>query len=164
LLSQWNWLVDKIKGNNAQQTILLCHHQPFSAFAQENSEAKNLKQDAENLLAAAGVQNVFGWFFGHEHRCTLYDDAVSGFKARLIGNGCIPHSPPVPNQLPDPGCQPFSRMNTGVNANGDALSGFALLKLNGETIDIQYINEDGTVFFSEQWQGAQALTAGGRGS
>jgi len=161
VLSQWNWLVDKIKDNTTQQTILLSHHQPFSAFAQENADGAKLNEDAKNLFDAAGVASVFAWFFGHEHRCTLYNDAYSGFKARLIGNGCIPHSPPDPSKLPAAGCQPFTRMNTGGNASGDALSGFALLKLNGPAIDIQYINEDGSTFFKEQWtQGAQTLTAG----
>ena len=42
-------------------------------------------------------------------------------------------------------------MNTAANSSGDALSGFALLKLNGPVANIQYINEDGTVFFAEQW-------------
>ena len=161
VLSQFEWLVDKMKGNTAQQTVLLSHHQPFSAFAQENSDGKKLKQDAGNLFTAAGIQHPFGWFFGHEHRCTLYDDSATGFKARLIGNGCIPHGPPDPSQLPDLGCVPFTRMNTAVNASGDALSGFALLKLKGAVIEIQYINEDGSVFFTEKWdQGTQTLTAG----
>jgi Calcineurin-like phosphoesterase len=151
LLSQYNWLLDKIAGNAAQLTILMSHHQPFSAFSQENADAKNLRQDAANFFAAAGVPNVYAWFFGHEHRCTIYDDALSGFRARLIGNGCIPHSAPDPANLPDPGCQGFKLMNTATNANGDALSGFVLMKLDGPSIALQYVNEDGTIFFSEQW-------------
>jgi hypothetical protein len=151
VLSQWNWLVDKIKGNAGQQTILLSHHQPFSAFAAENLAGRDLKQDAQNLFAAAGIPNVYGWFFGHEHRCTIYDDALSGYRARLIGHGSIPHAPPSPAQLPDPGCQGFKLMNTAVNAGGDALSGFALLKLDGPSLEIQYVNENGTIFFAEQW-------------
>jgi hypothetical protein len=42
-------------------------------------------------------------------------------------------------------------MNTDTNASGDALSGFVLLKLDGPSIALQYVNEDGTIFFSEQW-------------
>ncbi|WP_158822820.1 metallophosphoesterase [Granulicella sp. S156] len=151
LLSQYNWLLDKVKGNTAQQTILMSHHQPFSAFSQENSDGKPLKQDAENFFTAAGVASVWAWFFGHEHRCTIYDDSLSGYRARLIGNGCIPHSPPNPANLPDAGCQGFKLMNAGTNANGDALSGFVLLKLDGPSISLQYVNEDGTIFFTEQW-------------
>jgi hypothetical protein len=150
--SQWIWLVDKIKGHSARQTILLSHHQPFSAFAQENSDGANLRQDAKKLLDAAGISHVFAWFFGHEHRCTIYDDASSGFRARLIGNGCIPHAPPSPAQLPDPGCERFKLMNTVVNATGDALSGFVLLDLDGPSIALRYINEDGSTFFSERWE------------
>jgi hypothetical protein len=152
VLSQWNWLVDKMKGNAAQQTILLSHHQPFSAFSAENLAGGNLKQDAQNLFDAAGIPNVYGWFFGHEHRCTIYDDALSGYRARLIGHGSIPHAPPSPAQLPDPGCQAFKLMNTAVDASGDAVSGFALLKLDGPSIAIQFVNEDGTIFFAEQWK------------
>jgi hypothetical protein len=42
-------------------------------------------------------------------------------------------------------------MNTAVNATGDALSGFVLLDLDGASIALRYINEDGSTFFSEQW-------------
>lgn len=158
--SQWTWLVDKIKGNSTQQTILLSHHQPISAFAAENTEGRPLTQDATKLFDAAGIQNVFGWFFGHEHQCTIYDDSQTGYKARLIGNGCVPHAPPTATK-PDQGCAPFTAMNHGKNALGDALSGFVLLKLEGPTISIQYVNEDGTPFFSEVWtKTAQAQAAG----
>jgi hypothetical protein len=150
LESQWNWLADKMK-NSGLPTILLCHHQPVSAFAQENSDAATLRSDFQQFTAAAG-RGVFGWFFGHEHRCTIYDDANIPYYARLIGNGCIPHSPPPANQKPEPGCYSFSRMNTRAKANGDAVSGFALLKFDGGQIDIRYIDEDGALFFEEIWQ------------
>lgn len=160
--SQWTWLLDKIKGNATQETILLSHHQPISAFKEENTDGKPLNEDARKLFDAAGIQNVFGWFFGHEHQCTIYKDSVTGYRARLIGNGCIPHVPPTAKQ-PDQGCVPFEAMNQGANALGDALSGFALLKLDGPNISIQYINEDGTVFFSEVWTKTAQTQAAGAG-
>lgn len=150
LRSQWDWLVDKMRAP-ALSTILLSHHQPVSAFAQENGEAVNLRSDFETFANAAG-QPVFGWFFGHEHRCTVYDDQDVPYFARLIGHGSIPHTPPPPDQQPEPGCTKFSRMNTRAKANGDAVSGFALLKMDGPLIDIQYIDEDGIQFFEESWQ------------
>jgi hypothetical protein len=150
LESQWNWLLDKMK-NSALPTIFLCHHQPLSAFAQENSDAAMLRSDFQQFTADAG-RGVFGWFFGHEHRCTIYDDPNIPYFARLIGNGCIPHSAPPPNQKPEPGCFSFSRMNSKVNQHGDAMSGFALLKFDGPQIDIRYIDEDGELFWEEIWQ------------
>jgi calcineurin-like phosphoesterase family protein len=157
--SQWTWLLDKIKGNSTQETILLSHHQPLSAFKQENTDGKPLNQDARKLFDAAGIQNVFAWFFGHEHQCTIYDDGATGYRARLIGNGSIPHAPSTAKQ-PDPGCVPFKVMNQQPNALGDAFSGFVLLKLDGPNISVQYFNEDGTLFTSETWtKTAQALAA-----
>ena len=158
--SQWTWLLDKIKGNTKQKTILLSHHQPISAFQKENNDGKPLNEDAKKLFDAAGIKNVFAWFFGHEHQCTIYDDSLTGYKARLIGNGCIPHAPPTAQQ-PESGCVPFKLMNQTANQLGDAFSGFVLLKLDGPKIGIQYFNEDGTVFTSETWTKAeQALAAG----
>ena len=150
LKSQWNWLVDKVKNSNLS-TIFLSHHQPVSAFNAENTAATKIRQDFEALRTATGGKTVFGWFFGHEHQCTIYDDNRIPYFARLIGNGCIPHSAPPPDQKPEPGCFDFHKMNSQKNAKGDAVSGFALLSINGADIHIQYINEDGTVFNEEFW-------------
>jgi hypothetical protein len=150
--SQWTWLVDKMQ-TSPTATILLSHHQPVSAFAIENGDAENLRDDFQNFIAAAGRQ-IYGWFFGHEHRCTIYEDSPAQplpYAARLIGHGCIPHSPPPEDQQPDPGCFSFSNMNFRTKPNGDAVSGFALLKFNGAVIDIQYIDEDGALFWEESW-------------
>ena len=150
LLSQWNWLVDKVK-NSPLQTILLSHHEPISSFAQEHSDGEKLRSDFQAFLTATG-RPVFGWLFGHEHKCTIYNLTPElPVRARLIGHGCIPHAAPPANQQPDPGCSPFFLMNTAKNQHGDAVSGFALLTLDGATIDIQYINEDGSVFHNEKW-------------
>jgi hypothetical protein len=39
-----------------------------------------------------------------------------------------------------------------MNAEGDAVSGFALLSFNGANIDIRYIDEDGFQFAEEIWE------------
>ncbi len=149
LASQWDWLVDKMQ-NSTLPTILLSHHQPVSSFAKDNTEAKTFRNDFQKFITVAG-RSVFGWFFGHEHRCTIYDDVKIPYLARLIGHGCIPHTPPSANQQPDPDCFSFSAMNTRADANGDAVSGFALLKFDGRNIDIKYIDEDGKTFLQEGW-------------
>jgi hypothetical protein len=150
LHSQWNWLVDKMR-NSTLPTILLSHHEPVSAFAQEHSDGTKLRSDFQKFVTAAG-RPVFGWFFGHEHRCTIYHDVQNvPYLARLIGHGCIPHTAPPKDQQPEPGCVKFEKMNFAKNANGDAMSGFALLKFDRDQIDIQYINEDGSLFTKETW-------------
>lgn len=39
-----------------------------------------------DLLATEGVpaDALFGWFFGHEHRCAVYRDIHTRFNARHI--------------------------------------------------------------------------------
>jgi hypothetical protein len=153
LASQWEWLVDKMR-TSTLATILLSHHEPVSSFAQEHSDGENLRKDFQKFVAAAG-RFVFGWFFGHEHRCTFYDGTIVPF-ARLIGHGCLPHSAPPPDQQADPGCEDFTQMNFRTNENGDAVSGFALLSFNGPLIDIRYIDEDGFQFAEEVWEAPPA--------
>jgi hypothetical protein len=148
LTSQWDWLVDKMR-NSTLPTILLSHHEPVSAFTTEFGDGVNLRSDYQKFVQAAG-RPVFGWIFGHEHLCTFYDGTIVPF-ARLIGHGCIPHTPPSATQA-DLGCTPFSKINTRANADGDGVSGFALLSFDGGSIDIRYIDEDGNQFAEEVWE------------
>ena len=89
---QWNWLIEILKKSDGKKNILLTHHQPVSAHAAEFSASLPLRTDVADLLATEGVspEAIFGWFFGHEHRCALYQDSATQFNACLIGNGCIP--------------------------------------------------------------------------
>ncbi len=155
--SQWVWLADKLRNTAERATILLSHHQPLSAFEDENDAGKRLRTDAATLFGAAGVAGVAGWFFGHEHRCTIYADAAANYRARLIGHGCIPHSPPKEGTKPDAGCAAIEAINTATTAQGVAKSGFALLAFDGPELAIEYWNEDGTLFYREAWT---ALGAG----
>jgi hypothetical protein len=152
LISQWNWLVNLLNNNVERKSILLTHHQPVSAYHDEYVESANLRDDVTKLLAATRHDAIFGWFFGHEHRCTIYADASTLYKARLIGNGCIPHAPQTATPAPS-GLTPFTKVNTGEYpaGSGEAISGFALLTLKGPEIQIAYINEDGTPFYEETW-------------
>jgi hypothetical protein len=149
--SQWEWLQDKLTGGNGRKTILLSHHQPFSSFEAEQKQSLHFRNDVSDLLAASGDAKPFAWFFGHEHKCTIYDDAQVGFKARLIGNGCIPHSPPPEGYQAPKDCVPFLQMNMRCTGTGDAVSGFALLRLDGAKASVKYVNEDGSTFFDEEW-------------
>jgi hypothetical protein len=145
---QWEWLADKLRNAGPRQTILLSHHQPISAFEDAQSAGAALKKNAEDLFAAAAVPGVFAWFFGHEHQCVIYRDGAAPYRARLIGNGCIPHAPAAPN----PACAPVQAINNSVRPDGVAQSGFVLLNFAGPTIALEYRNEDGTLFHAETWR------------
>src|ERR1051325_5616249 len=80
------WHQDKLK-NFKGSTILLSHHQLFSANSEIN---KNSQQPYLNqaLLSTFGAyfDRVPAWFWGHEHNLVLFKDNQFGLKkGRLVG-------------------------------------------------------------------------------
>lgn len=63
-------------------------------------------------------------------------------RPRLIGNGAIPHD--AQNEVrPDDGCTPLNYVNTGTWGSGNAISSFVMLTVDGPTITVEYIDQDG---------------------
>jgi hypothetical protein len=167
LQTQWKWLQDKITAAPAKKNILLSHNQPVSAYLPEFEAGAFLCDQFRQLRQTipAGENAVLAWFFGHEHKCTIYRDDKTDFRARLIGNGAIPHSRQTQVGAAEDetgaGCTPPYAMNDGIIANDIldipglalAISGFALLTLDGPNATVDYINEDGSLFLRENLTG-----------
>ena len=156
LQCQWDFIVDCIQSGPTKKNILLSHNQPVSAFVKETADGAPLREEYARLIAATRPNAIYGWFFGHEHRCTIYDDAVTGYKARLLGNGAIPHDPQTETApQTDPKTKatgtPFVAANHGrLNGGPLAICTFALLTLNRDQLTIDYINEDGSRFYQQE--------------
>jgi predicted phosphodiesterase len=165
LRAQSQWLIDSIKNNSDKQNIFLSHNQPVSAHMPEFKAAQPLMEEVLQLLQEVGGTAIYGWFFGHEHRCTIYkDDAVGArFRARLIGNGSIAHHPQeeVKAEVDETGASttPFLKVNNRALDEDKhvAVSTFALLSFNGATIHVEYIDEDDRIFYEETWNAAKKL-------
>ena len=82
-------------------TILLSHHQLFSAFEQIGQAAAdgsltpynpNLRATYTAFAAAAarGRGRIAAWFWGHEHALSIYAPYLDVEKGRCIGHGAIP--------------------------------------------------------------------------
>lgn len=155
LTAQWHWLTDLLR-DKSRATILLSHHQPVSAHKQEHADSQHLRNDVNDLLAQDGVGEnaIFGWFFGHEHRCAIYDNnnPDGPYNARLIGSGCIPHV--VQREVhSDDGCTPatfFSRRSEPGSAE-NAISMYAELRFEQEHLTITYHDDDYTDWGYEIW-------------
>jgi hypothetical protein len=82
---QVSWLGKIISQAGNRKIILFSHHQPFSLFETDGlALIKKLKSFLES-------QKIFAWYWGHEHRCVLFDQLPSWqMYGRLIGNGGIP--------------------------------------------------------------------------
>jgi hypothetical protein len=121
--------------------ILLTHHQLFSPY-EERADGKRLGRKVMPLLG-----RVHGWFWGHEHKCIVFKEHL-GIKARCIGHGAIPFGVP----FTDPShAVPIERVDerSVPDSDGRGIHGFALLRFVSDRIEVSYIDEFGSEFFSE---------------
>ncbi len=137
------WHVDKLHGF-AGQTLLLSHHQPFSAFAQigplgQHSPINPNLMASHARLAQAG--SVDGWFWGHEHRLRRYGPYRGISNGRNIGYGAIPVEPVAGMETPLPGLIDPPPVLSGGNLDvveGAYTNGFALLDLAPGRVEASY--------------------------
>ncbi len=135
--------------DDRRPVILLSHHQWFSAF-----EAGYPRVGA-NL--APYLDRVGLWFWGHEHRFAAYGPYTPGgtplIRARCIGHGGMPIEV---RQLPDrtgPNlvCVDERRLPRPIDGEAIGYCGFALLRFDGPTLDVSYVDEHGTKLLEERW-------------
>ena len=132
------WLRRRVAGFGGK-TILLSHHQLFSAFsAIGKADARGLLNPLNprllatyQALAGAGSP-IQAWFWGHEHNLCIYGAHAGLARGRCIGHGAIPvfaaDQPyqPLPN-LTDP---PRILEETQLSITGQFHThGFAMLTL-----------------------------------
>ncbi len=152
--SEEAWHVDKIAKWSAQggRTILLSHHQLFSAFeaiggasaekpaGQEAANPKLLASFRKFEVAAGHPGAIAGWFWGHEHNLCVYQPYLGLAKGRCLGHGAIPAFaeqdpyavvptlPDPPQLVPDPR-SPGAPLKLGLVDQAYA-HGFAILRLS----------------------------------
>jgi Trypsin-like peptidase domain/Calcineurin-like phosphoesterase len=90
------WLRERVREFDGK-TILLSHHQLFSAFSQIGKPAANGKLQAYNPRLQATFEQLIGtgksipaWFWGHEHNLCIYEPYSKLEKGRCIGHSAIP--------------------------------------------------------------------------
>ncbi len=154
------WLEDRVR-EFPGKTILLSHHQLFSAFSQIGKPTSDGKLVAYNpnllsvlrRLQAAG--DVPAWLWGHEHNLCIYRPHLGLSHGRCIGHGAIPiFVEEKPYQvLPTLADPPELVADTQLSSRDGAYShGFALLTLgiDGNSTKAEYFDENGLIH-SEQF-------------
>src|SRR5262249_22137300 len=66
-MNQGSWLAGLVAAAGKRKVVLFCHHQPYSLF---ESQGPKLVEKLDGLLSAG---RIFAWYWGHEHRCVVYD-------------------------------------------------------------------------------------------
>jgi hypothetical protein len=122
-------------------TILLSHHQPFSAHGEGNHI---LRRKIAPVLA---TNQVDAWIWGHEHRCIVYGPTeVDGCP--LSFSSCLGHGVPEHLTMKEGETKPPPWVYEYLRVESDDFQpwgtfGFAVMELNNEKMSIRYIDEHG---------------------
>lgn len=151
-----NWLANDVKLGNRDDKrglVVLTHHQYLSAFKGEIE----YKKPAEQLASFIGKERPIVWLFGHEHKYSMYNKAQLGDGVTAYGR-CIGHGG-MPIELSgfkrDGGKKGFPKLamvderETSADS-GLGLNGYALLKVAGNKLEIEYRDKDKALVM-EQW-------------
>ncbi|HKQ72442.1 MAG TPA: metallophosphoesterase [Blastocatellia bacterium] len=136
---QVEWLKGQFTGGGPK-TIFLSHHQLFSAYEKTKTDA--LRKSVQPFL-----DQVYGWIWGHEHLAVVYEKR-EGIKAVCLGNGCFPYN--LPKNAPT---VPVKWLDRHASSDPDYRGGhtFALFKIKGPQIIIEFIDHNGSIGFTETW-------------
>jgi hypothetical protein len=146
-----NWHLARIE-EFPGRTILLSHHQLFSAFSQIGPSAADGSSNPCNpqLLASYKKFNASGkvkaWFWGHEHNLCIYEDYAGLEYGRCIGHGGIPMSvggPKDPYTVRAGMQNPPSLIPNTKLANDGAIyaHGFAMMTLRAADLKVDYYQD-----------------------
>ncbi len=84
--NQAQWLESLMAQAGGRKLLLFSHHQPYSLLDDQGPKL------VSKLSSFLSNKQIFAWYWGHEHRCVLYDPhPVWGLLGRCIGHGGFPY-------------------------------------------------------------------------
>jgi hypothetical protein len=84
--NQDGWLDTIVRNAGNRKVVLFSHHQPFSLYE------RSVMKPQSKLGALLREQRIFAWYWGHEHRCVVYDTHPGwALKGRCIGHSGYPY-------------------------------------------------------------------------
>ncbi len=137
---QAEWVANIAAAQPKKKTLLLSHHQLFSAYDKPSKGMAKLAKQLSRPLA----DGVDAWFWGHEHRCIMYSEHAGVRAARCIGHGGVPEY--ILRKETDPYKAPAVyeyRKQKPEHGEPWIAFGFAVLDFHEADIHVRYIDEDG---------------------
>jgi hypothetical protein len=134
---QVEWLFELRRTRPHKRLMLLSHHQLFSSY---EHDSPLLMDRLEPLLNAP--EPIDAWFWGHEHRCAVYEPSHNIDYPALIGHGGVPvfaDSKPKPRGV----WFEYKAKRPGGIIKKHAMLGFAVVDLDNEQATVRYVNEEG---------------------
>lgn len=110
---QVSWLEPILSAAGNRKVVFFTHHQPFTLL--DDNHGGNLIPALGEFLDAG---KVFAWYWGHEHRCVLYDRHPQyRFYGRCVGHGGFPQARPDLGNAP--GSDQFGSQWRYLNGSAD---------------------------------------------
>jgi hypothetical protein len=141
---QAQWVLRTRERHSARKTVLLSHHQLFSAY---QAGAHVLRQKIHPVLEQKPVD---AWFWGHEHRCLAYRDLEQVRFASCVGHGGIPEYLAKQSLKPPDGLVYEYRKVHGTGWQPWITLGFVVLDVDGPQIKARYVDEDANEHWATQ--------------
>jgi 3',5'-cyclic AMP phosphodiesterase CpdA len=150
------WHKHQIQNAGGRKTILLSHHQLFSAFSAIGPEQNNGDRSVNtNLQRQLGdvLGQVEAWFWGHEHNLEIYGPHQGLKRGRCIGASAIPVfscQDPYKSRVGD--AIPFLPIQLSLTPDDDYAHCYVILKLDdaGGTAKVSYYQDtDEALLFEE---------------
>lgn len=171
--AQVTWLEGILQQAGDRKVVLFSHHQLFSCF---ESQGEKLWGNAR-FAAVLTSKRIFAWYWGHEHRCAIYQDPDPrfGLLGRCVGHGGMPQSRKETRNLPLAGgfgnadwrqapakvirgvqLAPRSAILEGPNplipgeADDFTPNGYAVLTLDGPHLIEEVLDPHGSAIYRQQ--------------
>ena len=137
------WLTDKVNNAGGRSTVLLSHHQLFTAYDTIDKNEVNLRLYPQ---VAPLLPKLALWIWGHEHDFVLYGAYKNLARSCCLGHGAFPvgldELPKVP-KYPD---VPVLKDADGNNIRLDATAGlynhgYAIIELDGPAGKVSYYQD-----------------------
>jgi hypothetical protein len=148
--SQVQWLSELVTGEQRPGTILLTHHQPFSAWEVVTSNLASL------VGRALGGNRIEGWLWGHEHRAAVYQPGIDyrdyhnfAEYTAIAGHGGVPNLVSGPAVVPpaeavDQNCLLWQNTDYYTVADDTwSYGGYAVIDIDGDSATVQFFTETG---------------------
>jgi hypothetical protein len=134
---QAKWVAEAM-ADSSRKVMLLSHHQLFSAWDRAGPKIR------ERLAPALALRPVDAWFWGHEHRCAVYEPNEEARYAAVVGHGGVPVLVPRPEAPLPKGVAYEFREAHEIDGDRWGLFGFAVLDFDGPRVRVRYLDERGT--------------------
>ncbi|MGA7054527.1 MAG: metallophosphoesterase [Mycobacterium sp.] len=146
---QDKWIRDQLDTAGNRRTTILSHHPLWSTYKQEAGE--ELRNQIGPVL---DDRRIDAWFWGHEHRCVVYNSRNPVDFTSCVGHGGIPSYLTAAEGDPYPPHMKYEyRQRYGHSFEPWNTFGFAVIDLDGRNMHIRYINEFGKVHWREHLPG-----------